>query len=190
MRALLAVSCVLALTLAGCEEKVPEPEAVPKPAVSKEPEAPEPPDLIKEDLAPGSGPEAKDGDKVKVHYTGRLLKNNFMFDSSTGKKPIDVTIGAGGVIKGWELGLVGMKVGGKRKLTIPSKLGYGDAGQPPKIPPKATLVFEVELVSIGDDAADAGAKDGGAKDAGAKKKEGEKKEPEKKPVEKKEPPKK
>jgi hypothetical protein len=171
MRALLFAVCALALTiLPGCDEKVPEPTPEPKPAVSREPEVPEPPDLIKEDLAVGSGKEAKDGDKVKVHYTGRLAKNNFMFDSSVGKKPFDVTIGAGGVIKGWDLGLVGMKVGGKRKLTIPSKLGYGDAGSPPKIPPKATLVFEIELLSIGDDA-DAGVKDAGAKDAAAPKKD-------------------
>jgi FKBP-type peptidyl-prolyl cis-trans isomerase FkpA len=160
-----------AAALGGCQEKVPEPEAEPRPATTREPEAPEPADLIKEDLAPGSGPEAKDGDKVKVHYTGRLLKNNYMFDSSVGKKPFDVTIGKGGVIKGWDLGLVGMKVGGKRKLTIPSKLGYGDAGSPPKIPGKATLVFEIELLSIGEDAADAGAPkdDAGAKKADASK---------------------
>lgn len=157
-----------AIALCGCQDKVPEPEAESRPAPAKEPEVPEPDDLIKEDLTVGTGPEAKDGDKVKVHYTGRLLKNNYMFDSSVGKKPFDVTIGKGGVIKGWDLGLVGMKVGGKRKLTIPSKLGYGDAGSPPKIPGKATLVFEIELLSIGDDAPDAGAPGG---DAGAKKDE-------------------
>jgi hypothetical protein len=167
----------LVLCLAGaCDNKVPEPAPEPRPAVSHEPEQPEPADLIKEDLKVGDGPEAKNGDKVKVHYTGRLLKTNFTFDSSVGKKPFDVTIGAGGVIKGWDLGLVGMKVGGKRKLTIPSKLGYGDAGSPPKIPGKATLVFDIELLSIGDDAdagaGDGGAKDGGAKDGGAKKKDG------------------
>ena len=189
MRALLVALCAVALTLPGCEEKVPEPTPEPKPAVSREPEVPEPPDLVKEDLAVGSGREAKDGDKVKVHYTGRLLKNNFMFDSSVGKKPFDVTIGAGGVIKGWDQGLVGMKVGGKRKLTIPSKLGYGDAGSPPKIPPKATLVFEIELLSIGDEG-DAGIKDGGAKDAAAAPKKdaaaaAPKKDAEKKPAPKK-----
>jgi FKBP-type peptidyl-prolyl cis-trans isomerase FkpA len=132
----------------GCEQKVPEPTPEPRAAVKTEPEKPEPPDLIKEDVQVGTGAECKDGDKVKVHYTGRLLKTNYMFDSSVGKTPYELTIGAGGVIKGWDLGLVGMKVGGKRKLTIPSKLGYGDNGSPPKIPGKATLVFDVELVEI------------------------------------------
>ena len=132
----------------GCEQKVPEPAPEPRAAVKTEPEKPEPADLIKEDIKVGTGAECKDGDRVKVDYTGRLLKTNFMFDSSVGKKPYELTVGAGGVIKGWDLGLVGMKVGGKRKLTIPSKLGYGDDGSPPKIPGKATLVFDVELVEI------------------------------------------
>jgi FKBP-type peptidyl-prolyl cis-trans isomerase len=118
----------------------------------------------------GTGPEAKEGDKVKVHYTGRLLKTNFVFDSSVGpgKKPLEFTIGGGDVIKGWEQGVPGMKVGGKRKLTIPSKLAYGDAGSPPKIPGKATLVFDIELLGVGEEA-DGGAGDAGAKDAKDKK---------------------
>lgn len=153
-------ACALALSF-GCSEKVPEPAPEPAPARVTEPPVPEPADLIKEDLVVGTGAEAKDGDKVKVHYTGRLLKTNFVFDSSVGKKPFEFTIGAGGVIKGWDQGVFGMKVGGKRKLTIPSKLAYGDTGQPPKIPGKATLVFDIELLSVGDDA---GAGDAGAKD--------------------------
>lgn len=160
--------CALSLPLlAGCQEKVPEPTPEPRPAVTREPEAPEPADLIKEDLVVGTGAEAKDGDKVKVHYTGRLLKTNFKFDSSVGKAPYELTLGESAVIKGWHQGIPGMKVGGKRKLTIPSKLAYGDEGQPPKIPPKATLVFELELLSIGDEA-DAGAGDAGKGDAKAK----------------------
>jgi FKBP-type peptidyl-prolyl cis-trans isomerase len=101
-----------------------------------------------------------------------------MFDSSTGpgKKPFEFTIGKGGAIEGWQKGIPGMKVGGKRKLTIPSRLAYGDQGQPgakgqpPKIPGKATLVFEVELLSV-NEVPDAGA-EGGAADApdGGKKK--------------------
>jgi FKBP-type peptidyl-prolyl cis-trans isomerase FkpA len=165
----------LMLSLSACSDKVEELAPDPRPRPTAEPAAPEPADLIKEDVVVGTGPEAKDGDKVKVHYTGRLLKNNVVFDSSVGKKPFDVTIGEGGVIKGWDLGLVGMKVGGKRKLTIPSRLAYEDRGSPPKIPPKATLVFDIELLSIGDDkdAGAASAKDaGGAKDGGAGSKDG------------------
>jgi len=154
----LALALALAaLSLAGCSNKVPEPTPEPRKTAAPEPETPEPADLIKEDLAVGTGAEAKEGDKVKVNYTGRLLKTNFMFDTSVGKKPFDFTIGKGGVIKGWDQGVVGMKVGGKRKLTIPSRLAYGDAGQPPKIPGKATLVFEIELLSVGEEPADAGA---------------------------------
>src|SRR5262245_57138781 len=96
-----AALAIAAFVAAGCSEKVPEPTPEPRPAGSKEPEAPEPPDLVKEDLVVGTGPEAKDGDKVNVHYTGRLLKTNFMFDTSVGKAPFPVTIGKGGVIKGW-----------------------------------------------------------------------------------------
>lgn len=132
----------------GCEQKVPEPAPEPRAAVKVEPEKPEPPDLISEDVQVGTGAECKEGDKVKVHYTGKLLKTNFKFDSSVGKTPFEFTLGKSEVIKGWDQGVVGMKVGGKRKLTIPSKLGYGDNGSPPKIPGKATLVFDVELLEI------------------------------------------
>ncbi len=146
---LCAFSLGLAL-LAGCSNKVPEPSSDSKPLAAPEPPAPEPADLISEDLKVGEGQEAKTGDKVYVHYTGRLKKNNAVFDSSVGKKPLDFTLGKQDVIAGWDQGVVGMKVGGKRKLTIPSKLAYGDAGSPPKIPGKATLVFDIELLSIGE----------------------------------------
>lgn len=145
-----ALCIAAAAAFTGCD-KVPEPTGGASPAVTKEPEVPEPADLGKEDTVVGTGPEAKDGDKVWVHYTGRLAKNKKQFDSSVGKKPFPVELGKGEVIKGWDMGLVGMKVGGKRTLTIPSKLGYGDAGHPPDIPPKATLIFDVELLSIGTD---------------------------------------
>jgi FKBP-type peptidyl-prolyl cis-trans isomerase len=158
----------LSLAVCACSQKVPEPEGESRPPVTAEPETPEPNEMIKEDLVIGTGPEAKTGDKVRVNYTGRLLKTNFMFDTSVGKKPFEFTIGQGGVIKGWDEGVPGMKVGGKRKLTIPSKLAYGDKGSPPKIPGKATLVFEIELLGIGEEK-DAGA-DGGAKDKDTKKK--------------------
>lgn len=151
-RLALALACAAALApLTGCQQKVPEPEAQPGSAAppAKTAEPAEPADLIKEDIVVGTGVEAKAGDDVKVHYTGRLLKNGVEFDSSVGKAPFDFKIGQGAVIKGWDEGVPGIKVGGKRKLTIPSRLGYGDAGSPPKIPKKATLVFDIELLSVG-----------------------------------------
>ena len=112
------------------------------------------------DETPGSGPEAKKGDTVKVHYTGTLL-NGKQFDSSRGKEPFQVTIGAGQVIKGWDEGLPGMKVGMKRKLTIPWAMAYGENGSGPSIPPKAALRFDVELMEIvGGEGSDAGSKGG------------------------------
>lgn len=132
----------------GCDQKVPEPTPEPRPIVTAEPEKPEPPDLISEDVQVGTGSECKTGDRIKVAYTGRLLKTKFVFDSSSGKPPYEFTLGKSEVIQGWDQGIVGMKVGGKRKLTIPSKLAYGDDGSPPKIPGKSTLVFDVELVEI------------------------------------------
>jgi peptidylprolyl isomerase len=107
----------------------------------------------------GDGAEAKSGDKVSVHYTG-TLKNGKKFDSSRDRdKPIDFVLGTGGVIKGWDEGIAGMKVGGKRKLIIPSELGYGKRGFPPTIPPNAELHFDVELVAVSG---------GGAKPANSK----------------------
>jgi FKBP-type peptidyl-prolyl cis-trans isomerase FkpA len=101
-----------------------------------------------EDLKVGTGDEAKKGDSVEVHYTGWLAKDGKKFDSSVGKKPFTFKLGAGKVIKGWDEGLVGMKVGGKRKLMIPAKLGYGAEGAGDAIPPNADLVFEVELLRV------------------------------------------
>lgn len=100
-----------------------------------------------QDLKEGTGPAAKRGDAVEVHYTGWLL-NGKKFDSSVGGKPFEFKLGAGMVIKGWDEGVAGMKVGGKRKLTIPSELGYGKRGAGDDIPPDSTLVFEVELLKI------------------------------------------
>jgi FKBP-type peptidyl-prolyl cis-trans isomerase len=104
-----------------------------------------------EDLKVGDGAEAKKGDRVKVFYTGWLAENNKKFDSNVGApEPIAFTLksGPGGVITGWVEGVAGMKVGGKRKLYIPSELGYGARGAGRDIPPNADLVFEVELVGI------------------------------------------
>jgi FKBP-type peptidyl-prolyl cis-trans isomerase len=100
-------------------------------------------------LKQGTGVEAKSGDKVTVHYTGTLLDGT-KFDSSLDRnQPFSVTLGAGQVIKGWDLGLVGMKVGEKRKLTLAPDLAYGASGVPNSpIGPNATLVFEIELLKI------------------------------------------
>jgi len=100
------------------------------------------------DLVAGTGREATAGNQVSVHYTG-WLTNGTKFDSSVDRKePFSFPLGAGRVIKGWDEGVAGMKVGGKRKLSIPSQLGYGARGAGGVIPPNATLVFDVELLEV------------------------------------------
>ena len=105
--------------------------------------------LIIEDLVVGEGAEAQDYNKVVVNYTGSL-EDGSVFDSSLnpGREPFTFTLGVGSVIKGWDLSVKGMKVGGKRKLTIPPELGYGDQGAGGLIPPGATLIFEIDLLEV------------------------------------------
>jgi FKBP-type peptidyl-prolyl cis-trans isomerase FkpA len=107
------------------------------------------------DIKVGTGAVAKDGSHVKVHYTGWLTTGK-KFDSSVdAHQPFEFTIGKGDVIKGWEEGVTGMKVGGKRQLRIPPELGYGASGTPGgPIPPNATLIFDIQLLAVSPQASD------------------------------------
>jgi FKBP-type peptidyl-prolyl cis-trans isomerase FkpA len=100
------------------------------------------------DITPGTGATATSGKKVSVNYTGWLTSGK-QFDTSIGKSPFQFKLGAGQVIQGWDDGVAGMKVGGKRQLRIPPNLGYGSQGAPGAIPPNATLIFDVELLAVG-----------------------------------------
>jgi FKBP-type peptidyl-prolyl cis-trans isomerase FkpA len=144
----LSIAVAVILAAAGCSKRVDEPTSDFKPAQGA-PQPPAPTKLESEDLKVGSGRAAATGDTVHVQYTGTLL-NGTKFDSSYdhGGDPFKFTIGKGEVIKGWDQGVVGMKVGGKRRLRIPPDLGYGASGSPPTIPPNAGLVFEIEMASI------------------------------------------
>ena len=104
--------------------------------------------LVKEDLVVGKGASAQSGDDVVVHYVG-WLTNGQQFDSSRARRdPLDFALGAGDVIRGWDEGIPGMRVGGTRRLTVPPALAYREHGLAGVIPPDATLVFEVELLEI------------------------------------------
>jgi FKBP-type peptidyl-prolyl cis-trans isomerase FkpA len=143
----IALVAALAAPLAACQDKVAEPEPPPRPTTSADAFV-APKELVIEELAPGEGARgAKEGDKLRVKYVGRLLKTSFKFDEGDA---FEFTVGAG-VIEGWSRGVLGMKRGGKRKLTIPAELAYGERGSPPKIPPSSPLVFEIELLAFADE---------------------------------------
>lgn len=173
---LIIVAC-LALIAAGCggsssstdsssastssEEKTAEEKPAPKENAAGEyiaettpnvpqvtiPKGPPPKKLVVEDLKQGKGPAAKNGDKVTVHYVGVVYSTKEQFDANWENEPFSFNLGAQEVIPGWDKGIPGMKVGGERKLTIPPSLAYGSKGAFPSIPPNATLVFIVELLS-------------------------------------------
>jgi peptidylprolyl isomerase len=121
----------------------------PKPKV-KVPGGQPPKKLVVKDLIPGTGAAAKAGDPITVNYIGVDFNGGKPFDNSYDRgQPFPFQLGGGQVIPGWDRGLVGMKVGGRRQLTIPPNLAYGPQGQPPTIKPNETLVFVVDLLSIG-----------------------------------------
>lgn len=150
----------LALSLNGCTKKEDKPaETATTSASTTEGNVATTPDtkvtgapvteLKIEELKAGTGAEAKAGQQVSVHYTGWLTDGK-KFDSSVDRgQPFKFQLGGGQVIQGWDKGVAGMKVGGKRKLTIPPAMGYGERGAGGVIPPNATLIFEVELLGVG-----------------------------------------
>jgi peptidylprolyl isomerase len=111
------------------------------------PSGPAPAKLVTKEIIPGTGAEAKDGDSVTVNYVGVLYSNGKVFDASWKRnEPFSFTLGKGQVIPGWDQGVAGMKVGGRRELIIPAELAYGKRGSPPTIPPNSPLVFVVDLL--------------------------------------------
>ena len=113
------------------------------------PSGPPPTKLETKDLIVGTGAEAKAGDTVTVNYVGVLYKNGKVFDASWKRhEPFTFVVGKGQVIKGWDQGIPGMKVGGRRELIIPSELAYGKTGSPPTIPANSALVFVVDLLGV------------------------------------------
>ena len=164
----LTVLAVAGLLVAGCGERDetetaanPEPTAAAaspaeistdletKPAIPK-PDGEPPTELVSEDIVEGKGRAAKAGDQVTVRYVGVAFSTGAEFDASWNRgEPFSFQLGAGRVIPGWDQGVAGMKVGGRRKLVIPPDLAYGDQGSPPVIAPGETLVFVVDLEKIG-----------------------------------------
>ena len=106
-----------------------------------------PPGVAVRDVTIGTGPVARSGATIFVHYTGTFVDGT-PFDSSVGKQPFKFKLGGGMVIKGWDEGLVGMRVGGRRVLTLEPEMAYGERGRPPQIPPRATLVFTIDLLEV------------------------------------------
>jgi FKBP-type peptidyl-prolyl cis-trans isomerase FkpA len=150
---ILSSTFLILLGMGGCKCKpdnagtTPSTSATPSTTTPTE-SAAEVTELKIEDIKVGDGAVAEAGKQVSVHYTGTLTDGT-KFDSSVDRKdPFTFSLGAGQVIKGWDEGVKGMKIGGKRKLTIPPSMGYGEAGAGGVIPPNATLIFDVELLDI------------------------------------------
>jgi peptidylprolyl isomerase len=148
---------------ASNQKPLPQPKAVTattvKPTageadINKKPKVPKgsgsPPTTLKaETLIAGTGPAIKNDEKATVQYVGVTFKDGKQFDTSWGKQPFQFTLGGGQVIQGWDRGVLGMKVGERRRLTIPADLAYGAQGSPPKIGPNEALIFDIDLKKIG-----------------------------------------
>ncbi|HEY5977793.1 MAG TPA: FKBP-type peptidyl-prolyl cis-trans isomerase [Solirubrobacterales bacterium] len=165
-RAILILTACAALFLVGCgdddsttgtesggsasaESGSEAPAKKTKPEVTAPSSAP-PKQLEVNDLEEGTGAEAKAGDEVTVQYVGVNYKSGKEFDASWDRgEPFTFPLGAGAVIPGWDQGVEGMKVGGRRELIIPPELGYGPQGAPPDIPPEETLIFVIDLLAVG-----------------------------------------
>lgn len=133
------------------EKPRPEPNTETQISNQEEEEVMDAKELIIEDLSVGNGEEAREGDKIQVHYTGTLIDGT-KFDSSLDRdESFEFTLGAGRVIKGWDIGVQGMKVGGKRRLTIPPQFAYGEREAGDIIPANATLIFEIVLLAVNPD---------------------------------------
>jgi FKBP-type peptidyl-prolyl cis-trans isomerase len=148
MKTLVLASAILGVAILAAAQTAPPNPATSGPTQATGPSTKTASGLEYWDIKVGTGPVAKSGQHVKVHYTG-WLTNGKKFDSSVGTgKPFEFMLGASQVIKGWDEGVAGMKVGGQRQLRIPPGLAYGPAGHPHQIPPNSTLVFDVQLIEV------------------------------------------
>ncbi len=152
--AVLAVAVVIGIASKGSNDDSGSSDAAPistnldeKPEIGASSDPP-PRALETDDIVAGDGDEAKAGDQISVQYVGVDYATGAEFDSSWDREPLDFQLGSGQVIPGWDQGIEGMKVGGRRELTIPPDLAYGPQGQPPSIGPNATLVFVVDLLDV------------------------------------------
>ena len=160
---IIALCAALALAIGGCggDDDSTSTETTSEAAAAKSgaedtdkkpkvtvPDGPPPKQLEEDDLVEGTGAEAKTGDEVTVQYVGVGYDSGKEFDASWGREPFSFQLGAGAVIPGWDKGVAGMKVGGRRELTIPPNLAYGPAGYPPAIGPNETLIFVIDLLAV------------------------------------------